>query len=102
METLKRPFDPRARQRMPLLDWAARWAGVDQPLRGWRVLFLQHQLENHLPQAELILDLGVEPGDLHWIDIPYTSSPEIRQELDRKSTCLNSSHSSVSRMPSSA
>lgn len=66
---------------MPLLDWAAERGGDPRALAGWRVLFLQHQLENHLPQAEVMLDLGVRPEDLHWIDIPYTSSPEIRAAL---------------------
>jgi S-adenosylhomocysteine hydrolase len=80
-EAPMRPFDPSARQRMPLLDWAATRAGEAEPLRGWHVLFLQHQLENHLPQAEVILDLGVRVEEFHWMDIPYTSSSEIREEL---------------------
>ncbi|MFN5194399.1 MAG: hypothetical protein ACK5E6_08230 [Cyanobacteriota bacterium] len=79
-----RPFDPDARQRMPLLDWTVQRAGGAEPLAGWRVLFLQHQLENHLPQAEVILDLGVPVENFHWMDIPYTSSPEIREELIRR------------------
>ena len=79
-----RPFDPDARQRMPLLDWTAKRCGGSATLAGWQVLFLQHQLENHLPQAEVILDLGVRVNDFHWVDIPYTSSPEIRDELIRR------------------
>ena len=45
---------------------------------------------NHYQEAELPDDLNVE-----IIDPP-------QKKIDRKSTRLNSSHSSVSRMPSSA
>ncbi len=65
----------------PLLD---RWLKNEvhgKPLKGVTVLLIQHQLGNHLPQAVALLELGVKPEDLFWIDIPYTSTPEVRAKL---------------------
>lgn len=76
-----RSFDRNALRRMALVGWLIDRHRATQPLRGWRVLFIQHQLENHLAQARAVLELGVDARDLHWIDIPYTSSPEIREVL---------------------
>lgn len=75
---LRRPFDPAVLGRMGLVQWVIDRHRRAQPLQGWKVLFIQHQLENHLAQAQAMLALGLRPRDLHWIDIPYTSSPEIR------------------------
>ena len=66
---------------MPILDrWLER-AAQDQPLVGVTVLMIQHQLGNHVPQAKALLELGVVARDLHWIDIPYTSTPAVRGAL---------------------
>jgi S-adenosylhomocysteine hydrolase len=68
-------------RRMPILDrWLER-AAQDRPLAGVTVLMIQHQLGNHVPQAKALLDLGVAAGDLHWIDIPYTSTLAVREAL---------------------
>lgn len=80
---MTRRFDPEVLRRMKLVEWLVDEHRAAQPLRGWKVLFLQHQLENHLAQAHAVLALGVAPRDLHWIDIPYTSSPEIRRATMR-------------------
>lgn len=64
---------------MPLLKWVVDQHFSTQPLRGWHVLFIQHQLENHLAQLEAILRLGANASEVYWIDVPYTSSPEIRR-----------------------
>jgi S-adenosylhomocysteine hydrolase len=65
--------------RMPVLDrWLER-AAQDQPLAGLTVLLIQHQLGNHVPQAKALLDLGVAPQDLYWIDIPYSSTAVVRE-----------------------
>lgn len=74
-------FDPAVLRRMRLVQWVIDRHREAQPLRGWKVLFIQHQLENHLAQAQAMLALGLDPRDLHWIDIPYTSSPEIRKAV---------------------
>ena len=68
-------------RRMPVLDrWLDRAAG-DRPLAGVTVLMIQHQLGNHVPQTQALLDLGVAADDLYWIDIPYTSTPAVREAL---------------------
>ena len=38
----------------------------------------------------------------YWNVFKLAPSPKVLKDIDRKSTRLNSSHSSVSRMPSSA
>ena len=68
-------------RRMPILDrWLER-AAQDRPLAGVTALMIQHQLGNHVPQTQALLDLGIAPGDLYWIDIPYTSTPAVREAL---------------------
>lgn len=68
-------------RRMPVLDrWLER-AAQDRPLAGVTALMIQHQLGNHVPQTQALLDLGIAPGDLYWIDIPYTSTPAVREAL---------------------
>ena len=41
-------------------------------------------------------------GTSLWLDCGNGTFPHLQQHVDRKSTRLNSSHQSVSRMPSSA
>jgi len=68
-------------QSMPVLDrWLER-AAQDRPLAGVTTLLIQHQLGNHVPQARALLDLGVAPKDLYWIDIPYTATPAVREAV---------------------
>jgi len=68
-------------RRLPILDrWLER-AARDRPLAGVTVLNIQHQLGNHLPQTTALLELGVSPRDVYWIDIPYTSTPVVREAL---------------------
>jgi S-adenosylhomocysteine hydrolase len=68
-------------RRLPILDrWLGR-AAQHRPLAGVTVLMIQHQLGNHVPQAQALLDLGVAPHAVHWIDIPYTSTPTVRDAL---------------------
>ena len=66
---------------MPVLErWLER-AAEDRPLAGTTALLIQHQLGNQVPQARALLALGVAPQDLYWIDIPYTSSPAVREAV---------------------
>jgi S-adenosylhomocysteine hydrolase len=67
--------------RMPVLDkWLER-AAQDRPLEGVTALMIQHQLGNHVAQTEALFALGLAPRDLYWIDIPYTSTPVVREVL---------------------
>ena len=68
-------------ERMPVLDrWLEREAPA-RPLAGVTTLLIQHQLGNHVIQTRALLDLGVAPRDLYWIDIPYTSTPAVRKAV---------------------
>jgi len=66
---------------LPVLQrWMER-AAQEQPLAGVTALMLQHQLGNQVPQTRALLDLGLDPRQLHWIDIPYTSTERVREEF---------------------
>src|SRR3990172_5111914 len=66
---------------MPILDrWLER-AAQDRPLAGVTALLIQHQLGNHVPQARALIELGIAPRDLYWIDIPYTSMAVVREAV---------------------
>ncbi|HYL70083.1 MAG TPA: hypothetical protein VEY89_02125, partial [Candidatus Dormibacteraeota bacterium] len=63
---------------VPLLDlWMQAQKGA-QPLAGTSVLLIQHQLSNQVPMLKALLDLGVRPEDVWWLDIPYTSHAAVR------------------------
>jgi S-adenosylhomocysteine hydrolase len=67
--------------RLPLLDrWLER-AAQQRPLEGVTVLNIQHQLGNHVPQTAGLIELGVSPSDVHWIEIPYSATPAVRSVL---------------------
>jgi S-adenosylhomocysteine hydrolase len=67
--------------RMPILDrWLDRTA-KERPLAGVTALMIQHQLGNQVPQTRALIELGIAPRDLYWIDIPYTSTPSVRDAL---------------------
>lgn len=66
---------------MPVLDaWIDR-AAQDRPLAGVTALMLQHQLGNQVPQTAALIALGLDPRNIYWIDIPYTSTPAVRSAL---------------------
>ena len=56
---------------------------------------------NEIAEHYVRLTLAVGEHDPGYIDA-YTGPAEWQQQVDRKSTRLNSSHSQQSRMPSSA
>jgi hypothetical protein len=67
--------------RLPLLDrWLERSAH-ERPLEGVTVLNIQHQLGNHVPQTAALIELGVSPRAVHWIEIPYSATPAVREVL---------------------
>jgi S-adenosylhomocysteine hydrolase len=74
-------LNSRIQRRLPLLDHLVREYRDARPLAGTTVLSIQHQLGNHWPQARALIDLGVRPDAMHWIDIPYTAHPSVRKEL---------------------
>ncbi len=67
---------------MPLLD---RWLeGIlpKKPLADATALFIQHQFGNQVPQARALLELGLAPERVFWIDVPYTSNARVRDALE--------------------
>ena len=50
------------------------------------------------PESPVVLPAPVQKNNL----LPFYVSPTTTMDLDRKSTRLNSSHTDISRMPSSA
>lgn len=70
-------------KRMPIVDALVRQHEAEQPLAGHTALLIQHQLGNHVPQAKALIRLGLDPRDIYWLDIPYTSHEEVRTELRR-------------------
>ncbi len=52
-----------------------------KPLKGVTALLIQHQLGNHVLQARALIDLGLDPQNIYWIDIPYTSNEYVRVAL---------------------
>jgi len=67
--------------RLPILDRWLETAAQDLPLKGVAGLLIQHQLGNHVPQTRALIELGMAPEDIYWIDIPYTSTPAVRKAL---------------------
>ncbi len=73
--------DRNVRDRMPLVNKVVDKYRGTKPLSIVTVLLIQHQLENHYAQASALLELGADPKKIHWIDIPYSSHPEVREAL---------------------
>lgn len=63
---------------MPLLKQFVKRQRPAQPLRGVTALLIQHQLANQAPLAEALVRLGLDPTEIYWLDIPYTSSERFR------------------------
>jgi len=69
------------RKKLPLLNEELRRHKERKPLKNHKMLLIQHQLLDSIAQVAALIDLGVAPKDLFWIDIPYTSFPEIRSAV---------------------
>jgi hypothetical protein len=70
-----RDLDQKIPERMPVLEqYLERYAGT-YPLSGVTALFIQHQLGNQVLMTKALLQLGLNPNQVHWLDIPYTANP---------------------------
>jgi hypothetical protein len=67
--------------RLPILERWLEQVAQNRPLAGVTALLIQHQVGNNVRQAGALIDLGVAPRDLHWIDVPYSSSIPVRNAL---------------------
>jgi S-adenosylhomocysteine hydrolase len=69
---------------MPLLrDFVEERKGA-QPLEGVTALLIQHQLCNQGPQVDALVQLGLKPNRIFWLDIPYTSSERFRRTMQER------------------
>jgi S-adenosylhomocysteine hydrolase len=66
---------------MPLLRTFVEGRKFSQPLKGVTALLIQHQLGNQGPQVQALVELGLDPKKIHWLDIPYTSSELFRRTM---------------------
>lgn len=70
-------FDSSIPENLPLLDALVSQQRDRQPLAGYTVFLVQHQLANQVPMVKALIDLGVNAGKIHWLDIPYTAHHEV-------------------------
>lgn len=66
---------------MPLLAEFVDQHRAKQPLTGVVGLFIQHQLGNQAPMTEALIALGLDPEQIVWLDVPYTSNSRVRHHL---------------------
>jgi S-adenosylhomocysteine hydrolase len=64
---------------LPLIERFVEFVAGRRPLEGFRLLLVQHQLSNQAAMVGLLIRLGADPTDIHWLDIPYTSNKEVRE-----------------------
>lgn len=69
---------------MPLLRAYVQQHERRQPLRGVTALLIQHQLGNQGPQVDALVRLGLDPENIYWLDIPYTSSELFRRTIQER------------------
>jgi S-adenosylhomocysteine hydrolase len=67
---------------MPILEEFVARHKSSLPLKGVTALLIQHQLGNHYLQAKALLELGLDPQKLIWVDVPYTSNGAVRAALE--------------------
>ena len=54
---------------LPLIERFAASVEGRRPLAGFRLLLVQHQLSNQAAMVGLLIRLGADPSDIHWLDI---------------------------------
>src|SRR5205814_7665141 len=77
-----RETDQSIPDRLPLLDaLLAERVGGTTPLKGVRAVLIQHQLGSQVPMTRALIQLGVEPQHVHWVDVPDTANATARAAL---------------------
>lgn len=59
-----------------------------RPLSGFRLILVQHQLVDQVAMVDALIELGADPADMYWLDIPYTSNARIREHLVQNSNSI--------------
>ncbi len=71
-------------EEMPLLKAFVKERKPSQPFKGVTALLIQHQLGNQGPQVQAMVELGLDPKKIYWLDIPYTSSALFRRTVQER------------------
>lgn len=66
---------------MPVMDLYLARHKDRQPFKDVTMLLIQHQLGNQVPQAKALIEMGLDPEKLFWLDIPYTATPLVCEHL---------------------
>lgn len=74
-------LDQKIPYRIDLVDQVVEKHRLGRPLAGVTALLIQHQLGHNFVLAKALIDLGLDPKNLFWIDIPYTSNAILRKTL---------------------
>lgn len=72
---------PDSIDQFPLLKELVVSCGKSSPLSKHTVLMIQHQCTNHYALALALIELGILPENMYWIDIPYSSHLQVRKRL---------------------
>ncbi|MEI7979513.1 MAG: hypothetical protein WCI53_11770 [Bacteroidota bacterium] len=70
---------------MPILNTYLNKYKGKKPFKDFTILMIQHQLGNQVPQTLALIELGLDPTKIFWLDIPYTSSKKVREYLIQNS-----------------
>jgi hypothetical protein len=76
--------DDNVPDRFPLLDamLEERVSG-DAPFAGTVAVLIQHQVGSIVPMTRALIDLGLDPRSLYWVDIPYSANATVVEHLCR-------------------
>ncbi|MDA0183687.1 hypothetical protein OJ997_25485 [Solirubrobacter phytolaccae] len=68
--------------RLPLLDaYVADYLPAGYRLGADAAVLLQHQLGSIVPMTRTLLELGLDPARVYWVDIPYTANATVAWAL---------------------
>lgn len=69
-------------KQLPMLDgFIEEYFGTRSPLEGTTAVLIQHQLGSQVVMTNALIRLGLQPSDIYWIDIPYTSNDIVYKAL---------------------
>jgi len=67
---------------LPLLDaFVEEGPGDGYRLSATAAVLIQHQLGSIVPMTRALLSLGLDPGNLYWVDIPYSANRRVAERL---------------------
>jgi S-adenosylhomocysteine hydrolase len=68
--------------RLPVVDAVAeQMANESGQLSDWTAVLIQHQLGSQVAMTQSIIELGVRPERVYWVDVPYTANATVHGAL---------------------